>query len=947
LDEAALRMLLEETPAVLVDASGVVLWHRAARRGGLGYEPFSRVGRSFTELVRPESHEAFREMLAEAMREGRSVRELQLLHAEGKTRVFDAAARRLSNDRILLTGRDVTEHRNATLAAQRGQNLLAAIADVQSAYISGPETIAFAHMVDAFRTTAECAFACVGEVVTHRSGGSAIRVLCSVTGSHDTTGAWPRAIVDGDETETVLGTLVRTQRTVIENAPVSDDRRGPLPLLSSTLCEPLVGRDGGLVGLIVLGDRAVGFDQALVDRLRPLFVTAASIVEAHRAQHERREAERRLELLKTLAIAIGETKDLEASLQIAVRTIANHARWDLGQAWVPDGEGKHVECTEAWFTNSPRFKTFHDASRAIHLGPNEGMPGRVWASKRPEWIDEIDAKKGSFPRVAVAREVGLVVSFAMPVMAAGELVAVLEFFSARRQEEDEELLELVAACAAQLGTVLARRKAEQDRALLEIAVRDMHEPVLIIAPSSPTERERIIYVNPAYTRLMGYELDDVRNRNVDFHFGPLTDMEVFGKYRADAIQGRYVRANLVLYRSDGTPVEIETSGSPVFDEAGRRSCSVAIWREIGTQKREAALRARLETEVQEANVAWRKTFDAIDLPILLIAADDTIERVNEAAWLLAGARQEEILGRKLADLGDREPWGSIRRMAGTLRQTHKHAEVLAPDVESGKTWDVSLSPTDTEGAGIAIVRDVTSTMRLQEELRRNETVAALGRLVAGVAHEVRNPLFGIGATLDAFTLRFGTSPDHASYVSTLRSELGRLADLMRDLLDYGRPPGLQPSPYALSTVVEDAVLRCGVRAIAGGVRIEHVPSKDSPELLLDRGRMTQVFINLIENAIQHAYRSGRVRVKESTQVIDGTAFATVAVEDDGPGFAPADLPRIFEPFYTKRQGGTGLGLSIVQRIVEQHGGRVTAANRPEGGAVMTVMIPTKRGVDAG
>ena len=939
LDEATLRLLLEETPVILLDDSGRILWQRPAKRGSLGYEADSRTGTSFLDVVEPDDRAAMRALLAETIALGRAESVLRLVHASGVSRVFDGVGRRVGPDRILLTGRDVTEHREATSAAKLSHELLAAIADVQSAYISGPETIAFGKLVEALTTASGSRFGFVGEVVVDRNGHASIRVLHSMLAEADTTGSWPRGIIENPPPASLLGEVVATARPVMDDAPLDADRRGPLPALGNAIAKPLLGRDGTLVGVVVLGDRPGGWDASLVERMRALCVTASSIVQAHHARRLRNEAERRLELLKTLALAIAETKDLVSSLQTTIRTIANHARWDLGQAWVPDGEREHLDCSDAWFATNARFRPFHDASRAIRLRPGEGMPGRVWASRQPEWIDEIDARTRGFPRVAVAREVGLVVSFALPVFAAGELVAVLEFFSSRRQDEDEALLALVAACAAQLGTVLARRKAEQDRALLETAVRDMHEPMLVLSASSPTQRERIVYVNPAYTRLMGWELDEVRDRNVDFHFGPLTDLDAFARYRDDAKKGLQVRTTLMLYRKDGTPIEIESSGAPVFDESGNRTSGVAIWREVGTQKREAALRAKLETEVQEANVAWSKTFDAIDLPILLLSSEGTIVRVNEAAWLLAGAEHERIVGRPLTELGDREPWASIRRMARTLRETNQHADVLAPDVETQRTWDVALSPTSERGDAIAIVRDVTSTLRLQEELRRNETVAALGRLVAGVAHEVRNPLFGIGATLDAFTLRFGTSPDHASYVTMLRSELGRLADLMRDLLDYGRPPGLQLAPHVLDTIVDDAVLRCGVRAIAGGVRIEHRPAKDSPTLHLDKGRITQVLINLIENAIQHADRTGSVRVVESTVAVDGAPFATVAVEDDGPGFAPADLPRIFEPFYTKRQGGTGLGLSIVQRIVEQHGGRVTAANRAEGGAVMTVMIP--------
>jgi signal transduction histidine kinase len=113
---------------------------------------------------------------------------------------------------------------------------------------------------------------------------------------------------------------------------------------------------------------------------------------------------------------------------------------------------------------------------------------------------------------------------------------------------------------------------------------------------------------------------------------------------------------------------------------------------------------------------------------------------------------------------------------------------------------------------------------------------------------------------------------------------------------------------------------------------------------MDRGRLLQVFQNLIENALQHSPRGEAVRVRAAIDRADRVAFIECAIEDAGPGFREEDLPRVFEPFFTRRRGGTGLGLSIVQRIVEEHGGRIAAANRTPTGAVVTLRLPVK---DAG
>jgi signal transduction histidine kinase len=112
---------------------------------------------------------------------------------------------------------------------------------------------------------------------------------------------------------------------------------------------------------------------------------------------------------------------------------------------------------------------------------------------------------------------------------------------------------------------------------------------------------------------------------------------------------------------------------------------------------------------------------------------------------------------------------------------------------------------------------------------------------------------------------------------------------------------------------------------------------------MDRGRLVQVFENLVDNALRHSSPGATVHLAAERELRDGRAWVACTVRDEGPGFADADLPHLFEPFYTRRAGGTGLGLSIVERIVRDHGGEVRAANAPGGGGLVTVWLPAAEG----
>jgi PAS domain S-box-containing protein len=372
---------------------------------------------------------------------------------------------------------------------------------------------------------------------------------------------------------------------------------------------------------------------------------------------------------------------------------------------------------------------------------------------------------------------------------------------------------------------------------------------------------------------------------------------------------------------------------------------LSVVRDITPRKRFENEQDRLQEAIRKSAVEWRLTFDAITHPVMLLEIDGKIIRVNEAARDLAGLTYEQVLHRPVAFLWRSEPWRAICTLLPQVEATAEAAATQARD-EQGRTWDVSLSPVtspDEQRGVVVVARDITDLVRLQESLRRCETMSAMGALVAGVAHEVRNPLFGISATLDAFASRFKRRTEYRRYLDILQGEVGRLSELMQQLLDYGKPFRLVLSPEAPREVMRVALAACAPLAAQAGVELvaeEDASSLPSlPPVPMDRNRILQVFQNLLENAIQHSPAGARVEFRAATAGLGERDAVRFTVEDAGPGFRPEDLPHIFEPFFTRRRGGTGLGLSIVQRIVEHHEGEIATANRPEGGAAVAVTLP--------
>jgi signal transduction histidine kinase len=380
----------------------------------------------------------------------------------------------------------------------------------------------------------------------------------------------------------------------------------------------------------------------------------------------------------------------------------------------------------------------------------------------------------------------------------------------------------------------------------------------------------------------------------------------------------------------------------VFDHAVRpislpraqslRRVAAAIGR-LAERRRADDERRRLIALVERKGHEWALTFDAFQQPIFLTARDGAIVRLNRAARDLATASSyTDLLGRAIGSLGDGEPWITLRDLVTAVAESGESCTAHLENEDA--IFDVDASLDADAQRVILTLRDTTEVVRLQESVRRGEQLAALGELVAGVAHQVKNPLFGIGMTVDLLQQHVGKDAETEELFDALRKWLHRLGRLMDSLLAYGKTWTLDLRPHSVRDVIEQAIDLCRPAAAANGVLIAFSPSADSA-LLMDPQRLVHAFENLITNAMQHAPRESTVEV---TLTIDAEA-AEVVVTDQGPGFREADLPRIFEPFFTRRRGGTGLGLSIVQRVVDEHGGIVTAENGQTGGAVVRVRVP--------
>jgi len=300
-----------------------------------------------------------------------------------------------------------------------------------------------------------------------------------------------------------------------------------------------------------------------------------------------------------------------------------------------------------------------------------------------------------------------------------------------------------------------------------------------------------------------------------------------------------------------------------------------------------------------------------------------------------------------------------RRVVRPLVQLENQLDQLA----EGDLQTLSQPSNDTEIKSFVFhFNTMLEQLREQQiQLRRHERAAALGVLVSGVAHELNNPLSNISTSVQLLTEDDGTTREdlRKQWLTHIDGETERARRIVRRLLDTVRQPTQHMQLLATDKLVQGAVLL--IHRLLPPEKLLHIEDIEDNELLVDRERMQQVFINLIKNATHaganNIWITGKETSWEESKPVNSNNLAgdtigisqfkhvmLIHVDDDGPGIPADHLPKLFDPFFTTQAGGegTGLGLYLVEEIINEHSGCITAENRPEGGARFSIWLPLKQ-----
>ncbi len=334
--------------------------------------------------------------------------------------------------------------------------------------------------------------------------------------------------------------------------------------------------------------------------------------------------------------------------------------------------------------------------------------------------------------------------------------------------------------------------------------------------------------------------------------------------------------------------------------------------------------------------------------ILVVDSAGLIVLVNAQTEKLFGYSRKELLGKKMEILVPQRYRGAhAGHRTGFFSNPSARAMGAGRDLygqrkDGGEVpIEIGLNPIDTpEGRFVlASIIDITVRRDMERKLQHTEVLAAIGSMVAVVAHEIRNPLGSVSMAAKALA-RGGLSPeDQAQVLSVLDSESRRLNQTITDFLHYARPrePKLQLSDINAAAHEVLSAMKTDASA-SGKIVVKEVLDETLPRLPFDADQMRQVLWNLIRNAFQALDGKGKLEVR--TELVGGKV--AVRIRDTGPGIAPEQLEKLFTPFFTTKAQGTGLGLSIARNIVRSHGGDLQVESEPGRGTEFTMLLPMPR-----
>ncbi|WNF21239.1 PAS domain S-box protein [Mesobacillus jeotgali] len=484
------------------------------------------------------------------------------------------------------------------------------------------------------------------------------------------------------------------------------------------------------------------------------------------------------------------------------------------------------------------------------------------------------------------------------------------------------------------SALISKRLAVTDTNLKDIT--DALNSSSIVAITDP--KGNITYVNEKFIEISGYSEGELLGQNHSILNSGLHTKEFFKQMWKTIGSGEVWKGEIRNKKKDGSYYWVDTTIVPFLNSKGRPYQYVSIRSDITLRKQaEASLKETLK-EVSDINFA-------LDQSSIVAFTDEKgiIKSVNDKFCEISKYTREELIGNDHSILNSglhskeffKNLWKTIgtgQVWKGDIRNRAKDgsfywvATTIVPFLnENGKPYQY-----------LAIRNDITEKKKSEEMLHRQDKLAAVGQLAAGVAHEIRNPLTSMKGYAEFLQLD-ETDPQRQEFIEIILDEIDRVNNIVEEFMVLAKPKAVELEEQNIIPIVQNVVSMLKFEARKRNVRLDFDATEEIIQIECDENRLKQVFLNFIKNGIEAMPDGGDLKVR--TEIQDDNVV--ISIKDTGVGIPPETLKKIGEPFYTTKKNGNGLGLMVSFKIIESHNGKVYIESEQNKGTTFKIMLPAK------
>ena len=363
---------------------------------------------------------------------------------------------------------------------------------------------------------------------------------------------------------------------------------------------------------------------------------------------------------------------------------------------------------------------------------------------------------------------------------------------------------------------------------------------------------------------------------------------------------------------------------------------------ISRKEQDTSLKLREAKTIYEVMIN-----ELIEEDVMVIDTDYRITDINDTMLKKLGLNRDEAIGHYCYEIthhldipcsGDNHPCPLTQSL-----ETHKPSKTTHIHLDKNNNelyYSISCYPIIKKGKMIGVFEmssDITQEIKMQKNMMQQEKLMSIGRLSAGIAHEINNPLTTIMTS--SMLLQEDTDPDDPIYsdLETISKEALRCRNIVKSLLDFARQSKPVKKTLGLNQIVTDTLFLVKKQAAFNDIKIHSDLFENLPPTYIDKDQIQQALINLALNAIEATGPGGDITF--TTKYSSETGMIYIRIRDTGCGIAKENLSNIFDPFFTTRESGTGLGLAITHGIIEQHGGKIMVESSPGNGSLFIIILP--------